>query len=149
MRYWKKELKVYKLVDKKDEETGERYKVQEPMVLLEEDFDQERDSFRYDLEWRVALWTFALNRSLEIWEKLSSKKIEAGLGNLTPLSKRSLSGKLGAGNGKFFIKENDDWMHIKAKEYKYLPAFRLFSLEAIDICRNRARSKFNGLLNQS
>jgi hypothetical protein len=73
---------------------------------------------------------------------LSHLKIENSLGLLSDDAKKSLKGKLGAGNKKYFEKDgNENWAFIKFKETKHEIIFRSYGEKAIEICRNRARKK--------
>lgn len=46
------------------------------------------------LGWRETIWNFSMYRSLEIWEVLSPKKIEASLGELSKFGQSSLKALL-------------------------------------------------------
>ena len=91
--------------------------------------------------WRQKTWDLAIYRSMEIWKTIPSNKIESSIGKLTTLAKRSLSGKMGTANGKYFKKDkNNNWNFMKPKEFKYEKVFLPLSDEAIMKCRERAKS---------
>ncbi|WP_347174276.1 hypothetical protein [Polaribacter uvawellassae] len=90
--------------------------------------------------WRQKTWDLAIYRSMEIWRKIPANKLENSIGELTTLAKRSLSGKMGTANGKYFKKDkNNNWNFIKPKEAKYEKVFLPLSEEAIMKCRERAK----------
>lgn len=90
--------------------------------------------------WRQKTWDLAIYRSMEIWRKIPANKLENSIGELTNLAKRSLSGKMGTANGKYFKKDkNNNWNFIKPKEAKYEKVFLPLSEEAIMKCRERAK----------
>ncbi|WP_299065519.1 hypothetical protein [uncultured Polaribacter sp.] len=90
--------------------------------------------------WRQKTWDLAIYRSMEIWRKIPANKLENSIGELTALAKRSLSGKMGTANGKYFKKDKDNnWNFIKPKEAKYEKVFLPLSEEAIMKCRERAK----------
>ena len=135
-------LKIYKRETQQDEETGERFKVLVDSPLVDDHFHPEVDSHRTFLEWRETIWSFVLNRSLEIWESLPASRIESSIGKFTIKGKKSISGKLGSGNNKWFQRQGNNWVHLEAKDYKYAPAFRPLSQSALDACKTRARARF-------
>jgi hypothetical protein len=93
--------------------------------------------------WRQKTWDLVIYRSMEIWKKIPANKIESSIGKLTALAKRSLNGKMGTANGKYFRKdENNNWNFIKSKEVKYEKVFLPLSEEAIMKCRERAKKYF-------
>ena len=93
--------------------------------------------------WRQKTWDLAIYRSMEIWRKIPANKLENSIGELTTLAKRSLSGKMGTANGKYFEKDkNNNWNFIKSKEAKYEKVFLPLSEEAIMKCRERAKKYF-------
>lgn len=93
--------------------------------------------------WRLKTWDLAIYRSMEIWRKIPANKLENSIGELTTLAKRSLSGKMGTANGKYFKKDrNNNWNFIKSKEAKYEKVFFPLSEEAIMKCRERAKKYF-------
>ena len=93
--------------------------------------------------WRLKTWDLAIYRSMEIWRKIPANKLENSIGELTTLAKRSLSGKMGTANGKYFKKDrNNNWNFIKSKEANYEKVFFPLSEEAIMKCRERAKKYF-------
>jgi hypothetical protein len=93
--------------------------------------------------WRQKTWDLAIYRSMEIWKKIPANKLENSIGELTTLAKRSLSGKMGTANGKYFNKDkNNNWNFIKPREAKYEKVFLPLSEEAIMKCRERAKKYF-------
>lgn len=126
----------------KDSETGITYEEIVEIPIINFDLEQPFGYHQESITWRTSIWNLAVYRSLEIWKSLSNSKIEKSLGTLSDYAKKSLKGKLGAGNKKYFEKtDNKNWVFIKFKETKYENVFRPFSKEAIEICKRRARNK--------
>lgn len=69
--------------------------------------------------------------------------MENSLGELTLFGKRSLSGKIGLANNKYFIKDDKkNWTYIKFRDWKNEKVFLPLSENAIAKCKERARKHF-------
>jgi len=79
---------------------------------------------------------------MEIWQKIPTDRIENSCGALTEQAKRSLNGKLGLANGKYFKKVEHDWIFAQKKDEKSLRPFALLSINAVLKCKERARQQF-------
>jgi len=89
-------------------------------------------------DWKKTIWDYAFIRSLEIWGKLSIEKIGSSLGGISTNANRSLSGKLGNGNGKFCKKNSsEEWFLINFIE-KRRATFKPLSIHAKKKCIARA-----------
>jgi hypothetical protein len=142
MQYLTQELKICVKEKRSDIESGFGYEelIEKPIINFETDhpfgFHKEH------IVWRTSVWNLAINRNFEIWKTLSTTKLENSIGELTDYAKKSLKGKLGAGNKKYFEKDKSNkWTFIKFKETKYENVFKPFSDQAIGKCRERARGK--------
>ena len=92
--------------------------------------------------WRQNIWNLLIYRSMEIWKKIPNKKIENSIGTLTPQAKKSLSGKMGVANNKYFKKVDNNWIYFSPKENKYFKPFEPLSDNAILKCKERAKKYF-------
>lgn len=142
MQYLRVELKSCVKEQLKDSETGLIYNeiVEKPLIKF--DLEHPFGNHNENIYWRTSIWNLAVYRSLEIWKSLPNIKIEKSIGTLSEFAQKSLKGKLGSGNKKYFQKEhNGNWAFIQFKENKYENIFKPFSDNAISICRSRARRK--------
>lgn len=145
MQYSTAELKICKMEQRTDSETGLRYSEISEYPVIDFVLDHPFGSFREFIAWRTSIWNLAVFRSLEIWKTLPLEKIERSLGELSADAKMSLKGKLGAGNMRYFEKDkNGNWVYNKFKETKYENIFKPFDENAIKLCKIRARAK-NGI----
>ncbi|MDC8099679.1 hypothetical protein [Chryseobacterium rhizosphaerae] len=141
MNYLTPRLKIYKkvkrfnLVDEKYFDNIEAEPISNfPIPILKNEIN---------IFWRQKIWDMAIYRSMEIWKKIPAEKIEASIGTLTVIGKRSLSGKLGNANNIYFMKDHkNNWVYIKEKEHKNEKFYVPLSLEAIEKCKLRAK-QFN------
>jgi hypothetical protein len=142
MQYLTLELKSCAKEQRRDSETGLTYNEISERPLINFELEYPFSNERENIFWRTSIWNLAVYRSLEIWKSLPNNKIEKSIGTLSDSAKKSLKGKLGAGNKHYFKKdENGNWTFIKFKETKYESVFKPFSESAINICKNRARGK--------
>lgn len=126
-----------------DEDTFERHKVEtETPVAIFTSYDA-ISPYHNHASWCNNIWDFALHRSLEIWNRLSAAEIARSIGELTDFSQRSLNGKLGSGNNRYFTREVKNgttyWIHQEFKQRSIDKIFKPFSKSAIEYCRERAR----------
>ncbi|WP_336702927.1 hypothetical protein [Chryseobacterium indologenes] len=141
MNYLTPRLKIYKkvkrfnLVDEKYFDNIEAEPISNfPIPIVKNEIN---------IFWRQKTWDMAIYRSMEIWKKIPAEKIEASIGTLTIIAKRSLSGKLGNANNIYFMKDHkNNWVYIKEKEHKNEKFYVPLSLEAIEKCKLRAK-QFN------
>lgn len=126
----------------RDTETGIVYDQTKEYPIIDFDLEHPFGNHKERIAWRTSIWNLAVYRSLEIWKLLPNSKIEKSLGVLTDYAKKSLKGKLGAGNKKNFEKVDNQYWQLKSfKVTKYENIFQPFSDKAIEICKQRARKK--------
>lgn len=142
IQYLTIELRSCVKEQKRDSETGFTYYEIMENPIINFDLDHPFGYHKEHIFWRTSIWNLAVYRSLEIWESLPGSKLEKSIGTLSDFAKKSLNGKLGVGNKKYFEKnENENWTFLKFKETKHESIFRPFSERTIEICRNRARKR--------
>ena len=135
-------LKIYKKVKKLNFETEQYYFNIEPDEITSQNFPITIDRGIIDIFWRSKIWDIAIFRSMEIWKKIPSKKMENSIGKLTQNGKRSLSGKIGLANNKYFVKDDDkNWIQIKTRNLKNERAFFPLSEYANQKCKERTKKK--------
>lgn len=135
------ELKICKRVKKYDFDLEEYYTdiASEPVS----NFKVNNLNNDINIFWRQKMWDVAIYRSMEVWKKMPIHKIEDSLGKLTNLAKKSLAGKLGNANKRFFAKdESKNWIFIKWKEQNNEKAFLQFNENAVIACKIRAKKYF-------
>lgn len=130
-------LKVYKKVRRHDEFTGRAFENIEWLPIS--NFKIQGGSEYEYVPWRSKVWNLSIYRSLEIWKRIPSEKIFDSIGNLSLYGKRSINGKLGSANNKYFKKEDGKWVFIQWKNYKNDNFFTPFSDDEISKCKERAK----------
>ena len=96
-------LKIYKKVKRYD-------LINEEYILISESvpvntYKVEVIHNEPNIFWRQKMWDLAIYRSLEIWKKIPSARIDKSIGELTELARKSLGGKLVVANGTYFKKD--------------------------------------------
>lgn len=140
MNYYQPKLRIFK-----NEILRDKYGIQCGMAIQDRDLVNLDDniSTSNDLEnidWAHSVWNFALFRSLEIWKELDFDQISRSLGGVTKYAQRSLSGKLGSGNGKYYKRnEKGKWVFIYIKQTHIYKEFKPLTDKAIGLCQLRAR----------
>lgn len=139
-QYLTPRLKVYRKVRRFEEYTGRGYDNIEWFPISNYKI---RGAIEYEyVPWRTTIWNISIFRSLEIWKRIPTKRIFDSIGVLTIYGKRSINGKLGNANNKYFEKdENGNWIFIQWKNYKNDKFFTPLTEEAILKCKERARKK--------
>lgn len=133
-------LKVYKKVKRYDEFNLRGYDNIEWIPISNYKI-KEASEYEY-VPWRSKIWNISIYRSLEIWKKIPTKKIFDSLGDLTVYGKRSINGKLGNANNKYFKKDQyNNWVFVEWKNYKNDNFFTPLSEFAILKCKERAKQK--------
>ncbi|MBA5630539.1 hypothetical protein [Moheibacter lacus] len=133
-------LRVYKKVRRFDEFTGRGFDNIEWIPISNFKI---KDGSEYEyVPWRSTIWNISVYRSLEIWKKIPSKKVFDSIGDLSIYGRRSINGKLGNANNKYFEKDNNgNWTFIQWKNYKNDKFFTPLTEEAILKCKERAKKK--------
>ena len=131
-------LKIYKKVKRYD-------LINEEYILISESvpvntYKVEVIHNEPNIFWRQKMWDLAIYRSLEIWKKIPSARIDKSIGELTELARKSLGGKLGVANGTYFKKDAEkNWIFLKWKEEKSTKPFLPLSENAVKKCKERAK----------